>query len=135
MVNYKRVVCEVAVLAAVLSLTTAAPADCRENTHYDQRQNGTDNYRVNIDGVVIAVAPSDSLLAAASEIDFNDLFDLEEFNELQKPKPPSDEKPVLEPKPDEPAKPAPLSDVTLNSETQAQKKDASVNKKHEKAQR
>ncbi|KAL4714554.1 hypothetical protein ACJJTC_006600 [Scirpophaga incertulas] len=146
MVNYKRVVCEVAVLATVLAVAATAPADC----HYDQRQNGTENYRLNIDGVVIAVAPADSLLAAASDIDISDLLDLDEFNEPSKPKPPSDTlKPHIEPKPEDPKpveskpdapgkpeKPAetPLSDVSLNSEPKGQKKDAST-KKQEKAQR
>ncbi|XP_049867596.1 uncharacterized protein LOC126367862 isoform X2 [Pectinophora gossypiella] len=140
MVNYKRVVCA----AAVLAVAVAAPApDCKEReTHYDQRQNGTENYRLNIDGVVIAVAPADSLLSAASSIDFNDLFDLEELNELQKPKPPSDDKPPkphVEPKPqevsskpdskpDSPPEDAPLSDVALSSDLQSQKKEAPTRK-------
>lgn len=128
----------------LLNLASSAPVDCKDGHghHYDQRQNGTENYRLNIDGVVIAVAPADSLLAAASEIDFNDMFDLEDLNEL-KPKPPPAEhkppKPILEPKPQD-AKPEsgkpeePLSDVSLNSDVQSQKKEATTTKK-EKAQR
>lgn len=146
MVNYKRVVCEVAVFAALMAAAAAAPADCTKDTHYDQRQNGTENYRLNIDGVVIAVAPADSLLAAASDIDISDLLDLDEFNEVHKPKPPATNEaplkpPAIEPKPedakpDAPAKPAetPLSDVSLSSENKGQKKDAST-RKHEKTQR
>ncbi|XP_072944193.1 uncharacterized protein [Epargyreus clarus] len=149
MVNYKRVVCEVAVLAVLATVVAAAPTPDCHDSHYDQRQNGTENYRVNIDGIVIAVAPAESFLAAASAIDFGDL--LEEFNEVQKPKPPSvsspskpeiskpdadkpdAEKPDTvkpdavkpqESKPETPEKPeAPLSDVTLVPETKGQKKD------------
>lgn len=138
MVNYKRVVCEVALLAALAALAAAAPAD----VHYDQRQNGTENYRLNIDGVVIAVAPADSLLAAASDLDISDLLDLDELNELHKPKPPAPAEPLKpadskpeDAKPEAP-KPAesPLSDVSLASENKGQKKDAST-RKQEKAQR
>ncbi|XP_024944164.1 uncharacterized protein LOC107271133 [Cephus cinctus] len=32
--------------------------------HYDQRQNGTDNYRIHVDGVVLVVAPIEGLLLA-----------------------------------------------------------------------
>ncbi|XP_028163449.1 nucleolar and coiled-body phosphoprotein 1 [Ostrinia furnacalis] len=144
MVNYKRVVCEVALLAALVVIAAAAPADC--DRHYDQRQNGSENYRLNIDGVVIAVAPADSLLAAASDIDISDLLDLDDFNEV-KPKPPSTTsppKPHIEPKPEDakpeaPAKPdapaeAPLSDVSLTPNLKSQKKDATT-RKQEKAQR
>ncbi|CAH2073428.1 unnamed protein product, partial [Iphiclides podalirius] len=151
MVNYKRIVCEVALLAAAVALAAGAPAaDCSDK-HFDQRQNGTENYRLNIDGVVIAVAPADSLLAAASDFDLSELLDLEDFGDVpvNKPKPPSDlnkpeatkpepSKPADGPqKPDEPAKPAqaPLSDVSLpSSELKSQKKDASL-RKQEKAQR
>ncbi|XP_053625664.1 uncharacterized protein LOC128683761 [Plodia interpunctella] len=147
MVNYKRVVCELAVLAVVATLAAAAPApDCAGAHHYDQRQNGTENYRLNIDGVVIAVAPADSLLAAASEIDIADLLgDLDDFNEIQKPPKPS--KPELpkpeetkpqDPKPEDPKPPADkpaesLADVSLESDTKPLKK-AAPNRKQEKAQ-
>lgn len=130
-------------IITLLNLASSAPADCKDGhgEHYDQRQNGTENYRLNIDGVVIAVAPAESLLAAASEIDFNDMFDLEDLNDL-KPKPPAEQKPpkpILEPKPQagkpESSKPdEPLSDVSLNSDVQSQKKEA-TNIKKEKAQR
>ncbi|XP_026758156.2 uncharacterized protein LOC113517621 [Galleria mellonella] len=145
MVNYKRVVCEVAVVAALLTVTTGAPTPECADKHYDQRQNGTENYRLNIDGVVIAVAPAQSLLEAATDIDISDLLDLYEMNELEKPKPPSNpisipEKPEntkpQESKPESPEKPAetPLSDVSLNADLKPSKKDA-LTKKHEKTQR
>ncbi|KAJ2952896.1 hypothetical protein O0L34_g7259 [Tuta absoluta] len=151
MVNYKRVVCEVAVLALLAVLAAAAPTpECKDHqTHYDQRQNGSENYRLNIDGVVIAVAPADSLLSAASDIDFNDLFDLDDFD-LQRPPKPSDDKPPkplpVEPKPqdgkphdsnpEKPSKPeeSSLGDVSLASDVQGHKKDAG-NIKQQKAQR
>lgn len=134
MVNYKRVVCEVALLLALLSLASAAPApapapDC-DHAHYDQRQNGTENYRLNIDGVVIAVAPADTLLEAAS--DLSDYFDQSSLELLLKPSP--EQSSV---KPEDSSKPEsekPLSNVSLNSDLSAQKKDASA-RKQEKAQR
>lgn len=139
MVNYKRIV-ETVLLLTLLGLAAAAPAaDCPDRHHYDQRQNGTENYRLNIDGVVIAVAPAESLLAAASEIDFGDLLtDLEDFESPSKPPSdvkPQDQKPEEKPqdgKPD-PAKPD-LSDVSLPNEIKGQKKDAQT-RKQEKAQR
>ncbi|XP_075969863.1 uncharacterized protein LOC142972537 isoform X2 [Anticarsia gemmatalis] len=88
MVNYRRVVCEVALLGALVAVVSGAPTpDCVQK-HYDQRQNGSENYRVNIDGVVIAVAPAESLMSALGDMD--DLFDLamEDFD--FKPKPPQD---------------------------------------------
>ncbi|CAH2086171.1 unnamed protein product [Euphydryas editha] len=132
MVNYKRVVCEVALLLVLLSLTSAAPAPDCDHTHYDQRQNGTENYRLNIDGVVIAVAPAETLLEAAS--DLSDYFDQATLEQLLKP---SSEQSSVKPGDNSNNKPEsekPLSDVSVNSDLSAQKKDASV-RKQEKAQR
>ncbi|CAH0701628.1 unnamed protein product [Spodoptera exigua] len=88
MVNYRRVVCEVALVALLVAVVRGAPAPDCATKHYDQRQNGTENYRLNIDGVVIAVAPAESLLSALGDMD--DLLDLamEEYNNEYKPKPP-----------------------------------------------
>ncbi|XP_050678550.1 uncharacterized protein LOC126974887 [Leptidea sinapis] len=139
MVNYKRVVCEVAILSAILTIAFAAPTpDCPEK-HFDQRQNGTENYRLNIDGVVIAVAPAESLLAAVSDIDLSDLIDLEDLNELQKPKPqkPQYQKPENKPddvKPDTSKPEETINDVPVSSEPSSQKKNASL-RKQEKSQR
>lgn len=146
----------------MVAVATAAPTPDCTMKHYDQRQNGTENYRLNIDGVVIAVAPAESLLSALGDMD--DLLDLamEEFNNEYKPKPPQGESsssspsiqvPEVKPqddkekpaedkpqelKPEEPAKPAepasPLSDVSMGNELKIQKKDASM-RKQEKAQR
>ncbi|KAL0272895.1 UNVERIFIED_CONTAM: hypothetical protein PYX00_005713 [Menopon gallinae] len=33
---------------------------------YDQRQNGTENYWINVDGVVVLLAPAETILAAAN---------------------------------------------------------------------
>ncbi|KAJ8725844.1 hypothetical protein PYW08_004027 [Mythimna loreyi] len=98
MVNYRRVVCEVALLAALAAVATTAPTpDCTNMKHYDQRQNGSENYRLNIDGVVIAVAPAESLLSALGDMD--DLLDLamEEYNTDYKPKPPQEGSPSPSP--------------------------------------
>ncbi|KAG7307484.1 hypothetical protein JYU34_007683 [Plutella xylostella] len=145
MVNYRRVL-EAAVLALLAAAAAAAPADCDKAHTYDQRQNGSENYRLNIDGVVIAVAPADALLSAASELDFSDLLELQDYDAPLKP--PGAEKPIIskpgDPKPDdakpgdakpEDAKPdAPLSDVSLNNDVKGQKKEAFA-RKQEKAQR
>ncbi|XP_026724698.1 uncharacterized protein LOC113491745 isoform X2 [Trichoplusia ni] len=159
MVNYRRVVCEVVLAAVLVSVALAAPApDCAQK-HYDQRQNGSENYRLNIDGVVIAVAPAESIMSA-----LGDMEDLLDFSQLEeKPKPPQasgspapaiqivslptvdvkpqEEKPQedkpAEGKPETPVKTesaSPLSDVSLGDDVKVQKKDASV-RKHEKAQR
>lgn len=105
MVNYRRLVS----LALLLTATAAAPA-CDEKEHklvYDQRQNGTENYRLNIDGVVIAVAPAESFLSALSDIDISDLIDLESLEEELKPKPPTSSSPSAldPPKPEKPEVP------------------------------
>lgn len=174
MINYKRVVCEGAVLLALLAVAFAAPKEYKEHkehkeprdcveiekeSHYDQRQNGTENYRLNIDGVVIAVAPAESILEAAA--DFTDIFDIDDIEDLLKPpsssssssssnspsspsspsssnSPSSSSSEPVKPeasadaKPEKPAE-APLSDVSLNSE-KPQRKDATTGKQ-DKVQR
>lgn len=52
-------------LASVIGFCACAPA-VGEETVYDQRQNGTENFRLHINGVVIVHAPLDALLALAS---------------------------------------------------------------------
>ncbi|KAI4500746.1 hypothetical protein M0802_003957 [Mischocyttarus mexicanus] len=43
----------------------------RVEDHYDQRQNGSENYRVHIDGILIVVAPVEALLMANDLINNN----------------------------------------------------------------
>lgn len=43
---------------------------------YDQRQNGTENYRINVDGVFVMIAPAEDLLEAAQGLDFDQLISL-----------------------------------------------------------
>ncbi|XP_032513754.2 uncharacterized protein LOC116767517 [Danaus plexippus] len=131
MVNYKRVVCEVAAVLLIVAAACAAPApapDCEEKK-IDQRQNGTENYRLNIDGVLIAVAPAESFLSASSYL--GDLLDMAELDDYLKPN--SDSM--------KPAKP--VSDIlndklssedTQKPEASPQRKDASV-RKQEKVKR
>ncbi|KAI4481340.1 hypothetical protein M0804_009460 [Polistes exclamans] len=59
--------------------------------HYDQRQNGSENYRVHIDGVVIVIAPVEALLMA------NDLVNNNQsgISTINYPKP-DDNKPNIE---------------------------------------
>lgn len=46
----------------------AAPTTVRSDTtdFYDQRQNGTENYRIHVDGVVLVFAPVEALLLAGA---------------------------------------------------------------------
>ncbi|KAK2583525.1 hypothetical protein KPH14_009481 [Odynerus spinipes] len=65
--------------------------------HYDQRQNGSDNYRIHVDGVVVVVAPVEALLLAggvASGTNLSDISSLE--SALQSTLKPIEEKPSLE---------------------------------------
>lgn len=127
MVNYRRVLCEVSLLSVLLAVANAAPTPDCTHDHYDQRQNGSENYRLNIDGVVVAVAPAESLLSAFGDID--DLMELlatEDYNGDYKPKPPSEssssswaslenEKPKPQEKPigDKPAEEKPAEEKPL----------------------
>ncbi|GJQ84029.1 hypothetical protein Trydic_g10493 [Trypoxylus dichotomus] len=48
----------------------------------DQRQNGSENYRINIDGVIIAFSPLESLLGGTlDDFDFSSEFELNKPNE------------------------------------------------------
>ncbi|KAL6447047.1 hypothetical protein ACFW04_001418 [Cataglyphis niger] len=53
--------------------TTAASISTDSNItdYYDQRQNGTENYRIHVDGVVFVFAPVETLLLMGGEIDSN----------------------------------------------------------------
>jgi hypothetical protein len=52
-------------VAAVFGFCACAPA-VGEETLYDQRQNGTENFRLHINDVVIVHAPLEALLASVS---------------------------------------------------------------------
>lgn len=49
-------------------VTTVAPTSAHPDTidYYDQRQNGTENYRIHVDGLVFVLAPFDALLLAGA---------------------------------------------------------------------
>lgn len=51
-----------------IDVTTVAPTSTHSDTidYYDQRQNGTENYRVHVDGLVFVFAPVDALLLAGA---------------------------------------------------------------------
>lgn len=51
-----------------IDVTTAAPTSTYSEItdYYDQRQNGTENYRIHVDGLVFVFAPADALLLAAA---------------------------------------------------------------------
>ncbi|KAL0128673.1 hypothetical protein PUN28_003803 [Cardiocondyla obscurior] len=49
-------------------ITTAAPTSTYSDAtdYYDQRQNGTENYRIHVDGLVFVFAPVEALLLAGA---------------------------------------------------------------------
>lgn len=52
------------------------PADDDYDLHYDQRQNGTENYRLNVDGVIVAVpAASENSIGSIGMLATNYLMD------------------------------------------------------------
>ncbi|KAL2735920.1 hypothetical protein V1478_002604 [Vespula squamosa] len=77
--------------------TTSSSLSTLSNSgdHYDQRQNGTDNYRIHVDGVVVVVAPVEALLLAGDVVGTNqsDISLLESTLYNSKPE---DEKPNIE---------------------------------------
>lgn len=60
-----------AIFVAFIYFSSANAAPIKEDSedHYDQRQNGTENYRINVDGVLFAVAPAEALLSSSSDIE------------------------------------------------------------------
>lgn len=100
----------------VVCLATSAPVDSSQNStipaepsplgdHYDQRQNGTENYRIHVDGVVVVVAPVEALLLAGGLPGGagSDILDISQQADAgQKPKPEKEEEATIEPisKPD-----------------------------------
>lgn len=50
------------------AVTTAAPASTYSETtdYYDQRQNGTENYRIHLNGLVFVFAPVEAMLLAGA---------------------------------------------------------------------
>ncbi|XP_014277275.1 uncharacterized protein [Halyomorpha halys] len=52
-------------LLLLFAVASAAPPGQDEDVLYDQRQNGTDNFRVQMSDVTLVVAPAEALLAVA----------------------------------------------------------------------
>lgn len=75
------------ILSVKCAPITKEPENCDEKNEelmiVDERQNGTENYRVNIKDVVIMWAPGNSLLAAAGLLDLGNLDG--EFEEFEFP--------------------------------------------------
>ncbi|XP_016837582.1 uncharacterized protein LOC100117581 [Nasonia vitripennis] len=74
----------------------SAPVELKKDAtdHYDQRQNGTENYRVKVDGLVFIMAPADSLLLAGAALEPSN-FNFEQLlgdanKPISKPKPDDD---------------------------------------------
>lgn len=59
-----------AVVPSTTEPITIAPATLpvaqSDNNYYDQRQNGSENYRIHVDGVVLVFAPVEALLLAGA---------------------------------------------------------------------
>nr|XP_003707338.1 PREDICTED: uncharacterized protein LOC100877904 [Megachile rotundata] len=73
------------------STTTQFPYDSTID-HYDQRQNGTENYRIHVDGVVLVVAPVETLLLAGAAADNKPNLPIDSSK-------PTSSKPEVDPKP------------------------------------
>ncbi|EFN82232.1 hypothetical protein EAI_05181 [Harpegnathos saltator] len=56
------------VVPSTTEATTAAPllSTQLDTNYYDQRQNGSENYRIHVDGVVLVFAPVEALLLAGA---------------------------------------------------------------------
>ncbi|CAL7949574.1 unnamed protein product [Xylocopa violacea] len=83
------------------SPTTQPPYGSSAIDHYDQRQNGSENFRIHVDGVVFLVAPAETLLLAGIAGDNKPNLPATETL-----KPPSD-KPEVDPKPSPSPSPSP----------------------------
>ncbi|KAM0729964.1 hypothetical protein ACS0PU_003874 [Formica fusca] len=59
------------VSSVILQDTTTAASISDTTDYYDQRQNGTENYRIHVDGVVFVFAPVEALLLMAGGTDSN----------------------------------------------------------------
>ncbi|XP_070167726.1 uncharacterized protein [Polyergus mexicanus] len=59
------------VSSSVIPQETTAASISDTTDYYDQRQNGTENYRIHVDGVVFVFAPVEALLLMAGETDSN----------------------------------------------------------------
>lgn len=71
------------VLCAPLVTDNQTPYDLKEfDEVYDQRQNGTENWRLNVDKVVLVWTPPGNLLTAAMLLD-PELFDLENGSNVE----------------------------------------------------
>ncbi|CAB0036761.1 unnamed protein product [Trichogramma brassicae] len=106
--------------AAPAATITAAPlieqdkSNDRDIDRYDQRQNGTENYRVNVDGLVFILAPAETLLmGAALGPDFSSMF-------TEKPsKPDSNDALTIKPKDHEKVEVVPKYDISPDSSVPA----------------
>uniref|UniRef100_A0ABD2WJ30 DUF4794 domain-containing protein n=1 Tax=Trichogramma kaykai TaxID=54128 RepID=A0ABD2WJ30_9HYME len=109
-----------AAAAAPSATITAAPlieqdkSNDRDIDRYDQRQNGTENYRVNVDGLVFILAPAETLLmGAALGPDFSSMF-------TEKPsKPDSNDALTIKPKDHEKVQVVPKYDISPDSSVPA----------------
>ncbi|XP_014231734.1 uncharacterized protein LOC106655723 [Trichogramma pretiosum] len=109
-----------AAAAAPAATITAAPlieqdkSNDRDIDRYDQRQNGTENYRVNVDGLVFILAPAETLLmGAALGPDFSSMF-------TEKPsKPDSNDALTIKPKDHEKVEVVPKYDISPDSSVPA----------------
>ncbi|KAK0178962.1 hypothetical protein PV327_007798 [Microctonus hyperodae] len=81
--------------ADISEVTSITPVN--EKDTYDQRQNGTENYRIHVKGLVVLVAPIESLLLAGGNLGgANDLLSAMGESPMVKPKPKPDElKPIV----------------------------------------
>ncbi|CAK9808563.1 hypothetical protein ANTPLA_LOCUS5823 [Anthophora plagiata] len=78
--------------------TTQPPPYSSTDDHYDQRQNGTENYRIHVDGVIFVVAPVETLLLAGAAAENKPNLPIIDSLKPPSSKPEVDPKPSLAPK-------------------------------------
>lgn len=76
-----------------------------KDDYFDQRQNGTENYRIHVDGLVFVVAPIEALLLAASNTGLSDNYFPINNNKTEVIKPDNEISKPEQPKPDDISKP------------------------------
>lgn len=80
------------------SSPTTPPSYNSTVDYYDQRQNGSENYRIHVDGVVFVVAPVETLLLAGVAGDNKPNLPIIDSSKPQSSKPEVDSKPSPAPK-------------------------------------
>ena len=85
-------------IANETSIPTTESHDATLVDHYDQRQNGSENFRVHVDGVMLVVAPVEAFLLTGVANGNKPNLPIIDSSKLPPGKPEVDPKPSLAPK-------------------------------------